>query len=62
MSRLLKKRSKTIGLPPGSLIHVGENKAEEVKITVIDYDEKSFEVYLGRCSPADVEHRKHYSI
>ena len=43
MSRLLKKRSKTIGLPPGSLIHVGENKAEEVKITVIDYDEKSFE-------------------
>ena len=43
MSRLLKKRSKTIGLPPGSLIHVGEKKSEEVKITVIDYDEKSFE-------------------
>jgi magnesium transporter len=43
MSRLIKKRSKTIGLPPGSLIHVGEKKSEDVKITVIDYDEKNFE-------------------
>jgi magnesium transporter len=43
MSRLIKKRSKTIGLPPGSLIHVGEKKSDEVKITVIDYDEKSFD-------------------
>jgi magnesium transporter len=43
MSRLIKKRLKTIGLPPGSLIHVGEKKSEEVKVNVIDYDEKNFE-------------------
>jgi magnesium transporter len=43
MSRLIKKRSNTIGLPPGSLIHVGDKKSEEVKVTVIDYNEKNFE-------------------
>jgi magnesium transporter len=43
MSRLIKKRSKTIGLPPGSMIHVGEKNSDEIKITVIDYDEKKFE-------------------
>ena len=43
MSRLIKKRSKTIGLPPGSLIHVGEKRTDEIKISVIDYDEKNFE-------------------
>jgi magnesium transporter len=41
MSRLIKKRSKTIGLPPGSLIHVGDKKFEDIKITVFDYDEKN---------------------
>jgi magnesium transporter len=27
------------GLPPGTLVHVGEKKVEKVRITVIDYDE-----------------------
>jgi magnesium transporter len=39
----MKKRSKKAGLPPGSLIHIGERKAEELKITIIDYDEARFE-------------------
>ncbi len=43
MSRLAKKRSKKAGLPPGTLIHIGEKKAEELRITVIDYDEGSFQ-------------------
>ncbi|MBZ5538447.1 MAG: magnesium/cobalt transporter CorA [Acidobacteriia bacterium] len=34
-----KKRSEKAGLPPGTLIHIGEKKVEEVTITVIDYDE-----------------------
>jgi magnesium transporter len=29
-----------MGLPPGTLVHIGERKTEEVKITIIDYDEK----------------------
>ena len=38
MSRLLKK-SKKGGLPPGTLVHVGEKKTEKVRISIIDYDE-----------------------
>ncbi len=30
-------------MPPGSLVHIGEKKAEEVKITIIDYDETHFQ-------------------
>ncbi|MFA4828334.1 MAG: magnesium/cobalt transporter CorA [Thermodesulfovibrionales bacterium] len=43
MPELIKKRSRKAGLPPGSLIHIGEKKKEEVKITVIDYDEGNFQ-------------------
>jgi len=43
MPRLIKKFSKSKGLAPGSLIHIGEKKTEKIRITVIDYDEKNFE-------------------
>jgi magnesium transporter len=39
MHRLIRKRSEKAGLPPGTLVHVGEKKAEKVKISIIDYDE-----------------------
>jgi len=39
MPKLLKKRSKKIGLPPGTLVHIGERRTLEPKITIIDYDE-----------------------
>jgi len=34
-------RSKEPGLPPGALIHVGEQKVEDVKITVFDFDSQN---------------------
>ena len=37
------RRSKKIGLPPGTLVHVGEKKVESVRITLMDYDEQHFE-------------------
>jgi len=40
MAKLIRKVSKKKGLPPGSLIHVGEKKEEKIKISIIDYDEK----------------------
>ena len=40
MLRFIKKRSKKSGLPPGSLIHIGEKKSGKTKITVMDYDER----------------------
>ncbi len=43
MLRLIKKRSKKAGLPPGTLVHIGEKKAETLKITVMDYDETHFQ-------------------
>jgi magnesium transporter len=38
MADQVSKRSKKTGLPPGSLVHVGERKVEKTRITVIDYD------------------------
>ncbi|MDD5079755.1 MAG: magnesium/cobalt transporter CorA [Candidatus Omnitrophica bacterium] len=43
MSKFIKKASKTIGQAPGSIIYVGEKKIEEPRISIIDYDEKSFQ-------------------
>jgi magnesium transporter len=39
MPKSLRRKSKKSGLPPGTLIHVGEQKTTTAKITVIDYDE-----------------------
>ena len=43
MAKLIKKRSKKAGLPPGTLIHIGEKKVEEPKITIFDYDDQHVE-------------------
>jgi len=39
MARLIKQRSKKAGLPPGSLVHIGEKKGDKAKIAILDYDE-----------------------
>ncbi|MCD4781336.1 MAG: magnesium/cobalt transporter CorA [Candidatus Omnitrophica bacterium] len=39
MPKLYKKVSKKIGLPPGTLIHVGEKRTKKTIITAFDYDE-----------------------
>ena len=39
MPRFIKRASKTIGLSPGALVHVGKKKIEKVRIRLIDYDE-----------------------
>jgi magnesium transporter len=36
---VFKKSSKKAGLSPGTLVHVGERKVDDVKITIMDYDE-----------------------
>ncbi|MFN3466186.1 MAG: magnesium/cobalt transporter CorA [Candidatus Brocadiales bacterium] len=42
MPKRIKKRSKKVGLEPGTLIHIGEKKTEKVRIRIIDYDETHF--------------------
>jgi magnesium transporter len=43
MQRLIKKRSPKVGLPPGTLVHIGEKKVEKARITIMDYDETNLE-------------------
>ncbi len=43
MPKFVRRRSKKAGLSPGTLIHIGEKKAERVKITLIGYDETHLE-------------------
>jgi magnesium transporter len=42
MPGFIKRTSKKAGLPPGTLVHIGEKKTERVQITLIDYDETQF--------------------
>ncbi|MCB0836257.1 MAG: magnesium/cobalt transporter CorA [Bacteroidetes bacterium] len=43
MSESFHSMSHKAGLPPGTLMHIGKRKAEQVKISVIDYDETNYE-------------------
>ncbi len=43
MKRFMKKISKKAGLPPGTLVHIGEKKVEKTKIRIIDYDQVNLE-------------------
>jgi len=44
MPKLIKKISKKRGLPPGTLEYTGKKISRKVKITVIDYNEKNFQL------------------
>ncbi len=43
MARFMKRLSKTAGLVPGTLVHVGEQRAGTPRITLIDYDTHTFQ-------------------
>jgi len=43
MPRFIKKTSQKVGLPPGTLIHVGEKRTDKITISLMDYDEKQFQ-------------------
>lgn len=38
MTRILKKRSRKFGLPPGSLVYIGNHSSEKINVSIIDYD------------------------
>lgn len=40
--KLVKDQAQTAGLPPGTVLYVGDEKAAPVRITVIDYDQDGF--------------------
>lgn len=43
VNKIMKKREKKIGLPPGTAVYTGERKEEEVRISIIDYTEDRFQ-------------------
>jgi magnesium transporter len=43
MLKLFRRASNKVGLPPGTLIHIGEEKVERAKVTIIDYGEAQFQ-------------------
>jgi magnesium transporter len=45
MHELTKHSSLKAGLPPGTMIHVGEKRTERVKISLIRYDRQDFEIF-----------------
>ncbi len=49
------RRSGKYGLPPGTVVHVGEKKIDRVKIRVIDFDEKNLSEFetesIEECLP-----------
>lgn len=52
---MVKKKSKKVGLPPGSIVHIGNRRDEKVKITIVDYSEAKFQEKevksVGECFP-----------
>ena len=43
MPRFIKKTSKKAGLSPGTLVHIGEKKAETAKFALINYDQEQLQ-------------------
>lgn len=56
--RILKnrRRSKKVGLPPGTLVHIGKESQEKVSISVMDYDPDG----VRESSVSDVEELGHF--
>lgn len=46
MARLMKRVSKKTGLGPGSVVHVGDRKVDEVKISIVDYDQTNHRTHV----------------
>ncbi len=49
MPRRTKRRSNKVDLPPGSLVHFGEKFGDQARITVIDYNETSYQEREAHC-------------
>jgi len=44
MQKFLKKRDKKVGLPPGSLVYIGDKQPHPPKITMVNFDENHFDL------------------
>jgi magnesium transporter len=58
MPRTSRRRTKKIGLPSESLVYTGEQTGRKVSVTLIDYDEQSFEERPLRTAEECVPYRE----
>ena len=42
-NRQIKSQLQKVGLPPGTLVHTGEKKTEQIRITLVDYNNENFQ-------------------
>ncbi|RKU27386.1 magnesium and cobalt transport protein CorA [Candidatus Poribacteria bacterium] len=45
LSQFSSRYSKKVGLPPGSLVYVGEEREEPIQVNLIDYNDSQFQEY-----------------
>jgi magnesium transporter len=62
MPKLAKKRSKKSGLPPGALVHIGEKKTDEIKITVTEFDETQFNQWEAKSFDECIPYRNKSTV
>ena len=43
VNKFIRKRSRKAGLPPGSMVYLGERNVDKIEISVIDYDQNKLE-------------------
>ena len=55
-------RSEKAGLPPGTLMHIGEGKKHTPKISILDYNETKFEEKIAKSVEECFPFRKKKSI
>ena len=56
LSNLFKRYSHKVGLPPGTLVYVGEDRTDPVQINLIDYNESHFH----ECEVETIEECEHF--
>lgn len=57
-----KRASKKAGLPPGTLMHLGDQKVQEIKITVIDYNQTDISEKICQTPEESFPYKKKDSI
>ena len=62
MSQDHRKRAKKVGLPPGSLVYVGEGKTEQSKIAVIEYSRRWFKGWGSKAAGMKLESGKRPTV
>ncbi len=61
IAKLVRKRGRKVGAPPGTLLHVGESHSESTTLRLITYNEQSFQdIHLAQVSDLQAQNPPHH--